>query len=240
MSKSERLQKVMAHAGVASRRSSEVLIQQGRVTVNGKMITELGKKVDPQSDVIRVDGERIEIIQKHTYIALNKPQGYVTSVSDPSGLPTVRDLIDHSARIYPVGRLDVTSKGLVLLTDDGDLTHRLTHPSFEHDKEYHVLVRGQPSPRNLNRLRSGIRLEDGLTAPAEVEVLRNEVTRTRLRVVIHEGRKHQIRRMCEAIHHPVFQITRVRIGPIKLGNLESGHWRYLDQQEIKQLRNLVY
>ena len=236
----ERLQKVMARAGVASRRKSEELIRQGRVAVNGRVVRELGTRVDPARDVITVDGEPLRLRAQHTYILLHKPPGVITTVHDPWGRPTVLDLVQTEARVFPVGRLDANSEGLVLLTDDGELAYRLTHPRFEHEKEYHVLVAGRPTRRTLERLRRGVRLEDGVTAPAKVEVLRRAGRNTWLRIVLHEGRKRQIRRMAEAVGHPVRRLIRVRIGPLRLGNLAPGEWRHLTRREVEALREVAY
>ncbi len=235
----ERLQKVMAQAGVASRRKCEEMIRQGRVAVNGLTVTELGTKVDPERDVITVDGRQIKVVERNIYIALHKPPGVITTARDPWGRPTVLDLVDVDTRVYPVGRLDADSEGLILLTNDGVLAHQLTHPSFEHEKEYHVLVSGRPSGEALERLRSGVPLEDGVTAPARVDVLRRESGDTWLRIVLREGRKRQIRRMAEAIGGPVRRLIRVRIGPIRLGGLEPGLWRHLSPGEVRQLRQVV-
>jgi len=230
---------VLARAGVASRRKSEELIRQGRVAVNGRVVRELGVRVDPAEDVITVDGRRLRLRGQHTYILLHKPPGVITTVHDPWGRPTVLDLVQVQARVYPVGRLDANSEGLVLLTDDGELAYRLAHPRFEHEKEYHVLVTGRPSARALERLRRGVRLEDGVTAPAQVEVLRRAGRDTWLRMILHEGRKRQIRRMAGAVGHPVKRLIRVRIGPLRLGNLAPGEWRHLTSQEVEVLREAV-
>ena len=232
----ERLQKVMARAGVASRRKSEELIRQGRVAVNGRVVRELGVRVDPTEDVITVDGKPLRLRAQHTYVVLHKPPGVITTVHDPWGRPTVLDLVQTEARVFPVGRLDANSEGLVLLTDDGELAYRLTHPRFQHEKEYHVLVTGRPTRRTLERLRRGVPLEDGVTAPAQVEVLRRAGRHTWLRIVLREGRKRQIRRMAEAVGHPVRRLIRVRIGPLRLGNLGPGEWRHLTRREVEALR----
>ncbi|MFQ5340610.1 MAG: pseudouridine synthase [Anaerolineae bacterium] len=235
----KRLQKVLAHAGVASRRKCEELIRQGRVAVNGQVVTELGTQVDPERDNITVDGRRIGVTGEYTYIVLHKPAGVITTAHDPWGRPSVLDLVDVETRVYPVGRLDADSEGLVLLTNDGALTHQLTHPSFEHPKEYHVLVAGRPSRVALERLRAGVHLEDGLTAPALVDVLRRAGENTWLRMVLHEGRKRQIRRMADAVGHPVRRLIRVGIGPIRLGDLAPGRWRRLSRREVDQLQELI-
>lgn len=234
----ERLQKVLARAGVASRRKCETLIQQGRVAVNGEVITRLGTRVDPERDTITVDGKRIDVAERHIYIGLHKPPGVISTVDDPWGRPTVLHLVDTEARVYPVGRLDADSEGLVLLTNDGALTHYLTHPRFGHEKEYHVLVTGRPSRAVLDRLRAGVPLEDGVTLPAQIEVLQPAGGDTWLRMVLREGRKRQIRRMMKAVGHPVKRLIRVRIGPIRLGDLAPGQWRYLSPQEVEQLVNI--
>jgi len=238
----ERLQKVLAQAGVASRRACEELIRQGRVQVNGQVVTELGTKVDPNLDEISVDGAPISGPVKKVYLILNKPPGYISTVHDPWGRPTVLDLIPHQGRLYPVGRLDAESEGLLLLTNDGELTHLLTHPRYEHEKEYLVLVKGHPTDAVLSQLRRGVDLEEGRTAPAKVsrtsqkEGLETPPGTTWLRIVIHEGRKRQIRRMCAAVGHPVQRLIRVRMGPIKLGNLPIGGHRPLSAKEVRRLR----
>ncbi len=237
--RSERLHKVLAQAGVASRRKCEELIAAGRVKVNGEIVTIPGSKVDPHRDHIELDGKPIQLPSEHVYFLLNKPVGYVSTVRDPQGRPTVIDLLPVQQRVYPVGRLDIDSEGLILLTDDGELAQRLTHPSYEHEKEYHVLVEGRPTARALRNLRDGIELEDGYTWPAEVTVLRREGNGTWLRFVIHEGRKRQLRRMCKAVGHPVRRLIRVRMGPLTLGNLPPGQHRSLTPQERELLAEAV-
>lgn len=235
----ERLHKVLARAGVASRRKCEVLIASGRVKVNGETVSSPGSRVDPEHDRIEVDGKAIVLPCEHTYLLLNKPPGYLSTVSDPQDRSTVIDLVYTGVRLYPVGRLDMDSEGLLLLTNDGELTQRLTHPSYEHEKEYHLWVEGRPTARTLQRLGEGIELEDGFTWPAEVTVLRYEGGGTWLRFVIHEGRKRQLRRMCEAVGHPVRRLLRVRLGPLTLGNLPSGQYRLLTEEEQALLRESV-
>ena len=235
----ERLHKVLARAGVASRRKCEELIAAGRVRVNGQTVAEPGRKVDPEHDCIEVDGQPIALPGEHIYLLLNKPAGYVSTVHDPQGRPTVVDLVHVPERLYPVGRLDMDSEGLLLLTNDGDFAQRLTHPSFEHEREYHLWVDGQPTPHTLQRLREGIELEDGFTWPAEVTVLRQEAGGTWLRFVIHEGRKRQLRRMCQTVGHPVRRLIRVRMGPLTLGDLQPGQYRPLSDQERVLLRKAV-
>lgn len=235
----ERLQKYLARAGIASRRGAEQLIRQGKVKVNGQ-VAELGMQIDPRQDVVTYAGQTVRILQEKVYLMLNKPQGVVTTTSDTHGRPTVLDLAPASdARIYPVGRLDIDTEGLLLLTNDGDLTYALTHPKFNVDKTYHALVRGQPSPEQLCQLEQGIMLEDGLTAPAQVAELRQEAAGSWLSIVIHEGRKRQVKRMCSAIGHPVLHLQRVAFGPLDLGDLPLGKWRPLTQTEVVKLRQTV-
>jgi 23S rRNA pseudouridine2605 synthase len=237
----ERLQKVLAQAGVASRRACEELIRQGRVQVNGQVVTELGTKVDPNLDEISVDGAPIAGPAEKVYLILNKPPGYISTVHDRWGRPTVLDLIPHRGRLYPVGRLDAESEGLLLLTNDGRLTHRLTHPRYEHEKEYLALVKGRPKDAVLSQLRQGVDLEEGRTAPAKVsrasrkEGLETPPGTTWLRIVVHEGRKRQIRRMCAAVRHPVQRLIRVRMGPLRLGTLKPGQWRPVTERELAAL-----
>ncbi|GAB4527809.1 MAG: hypothetical protein Kow0063_03440 [Anaerolineae bacterium] len=234
----ERLQKILAHAGFGSRRHCEDLIRQGRVFVNGRR-AELGQRAHPGRDQITVDGEPVRIARRHTYIALHKPKGVLSAERDESGRHrTVRDLIPLAGRLYPVGRLDLDSEGLILLTDDGELTNRLTHPRYEHIKEYHVEVEGHPDEQTLEQWRRGVYLDDQRTAPAEVSVLSRKKDRTQLRVVVHEGRKRQIRRVAIKLGHPVRRLIRVRIGPVRLGDLKPGQWRLLSQPEIDELRKL--
>ena len=235
----ERLQKVLATAGVASRRHAEEMIAAGRVSVNGEVLTEMGVKVDPDRDRIEVDGQPVSAGVR-VYLAVNKPDGIVTTAEDELGRQTVLDLIPKEfGRVYPVGRLDMESRGLVLLTNDGDIAHKLTHPSFEHEKEYRVRVAGQPGQRALDALRQGIELDDGPTLPAEVEVLERKRDSSYLRVTLREGRKRQLRRMFDAIEHPVRDLIRTRIGPIQLGTLPPGEWRRLSAKELYALRRLA-
>lgn len=240
----ERLQKVLAHAGVASRRACETMIIAGRVTVNGHVVTELGTRVDPAIDVLAVDGHTIAGAAASVYILLNKPVGYVSTTSDPEGRPTVLDLVKETQaqRLYPVGRLDVDSEGLLLLTNDGALTQRLTHPRYELEKEYMAWVSGRPSADVLSRLRAGIPL-DGKPAPIDsvdiVERPGHTDQLTQLRVVIHEGRKREIRRLCELAGFPVQRLRRVRVGSIELGDLAPGRSRPLTRQEIASLQGLT-
>ena len=226
----ERLQKVLAQAGLGSRRTCEDLIAEGRVTVNGEVAT-LGTRADPEADDIEVDGARIGVRQGLAHYLLNKPAGVVTTASDPQGRPTVVALVPADPRVYPVGRLDADTEGLLLLTNDGELAHRLTHPSFGVDKEYLAEVNGTPSRGALRRLREGVELDDGPTAPARVSLVGDHT----LRITIHEGRNRQVRRMCEAVGHPVRRLVRVRIGPLADRRLPPGEWRPLTQAEVRAL-----
>lgn len=226
----ERLQKVLAAVGYGSRRVCEDLIEDGRVAVNGET-AELGRRVNAEIDIITVDGAPVATKPGLVHYLLNKPAGVVTTASDPEGRPTVVELVPDEPRVFPVGRLDFETEGLLLLTNDGDLANRLTHPSFGVDKEYLVHVEGQPSPRALNRLRNGVELDDGVTAPAKVGALGPDV----LRIVIHEGRNRQIRRMCDAVGHPVQRLVRTRIGPLMDTKLQLGEWRSLEPHEVKEL-----
>jgi 23S rRNA pseudouridine2605 synthase len=225
-----RLQKVLAQAGLGSRRACEELIERRRVRVNGEVAV-LGRRVDPEADLVEVDGVQIGVRPGLVHYLLHKPVGVVTTASDPQGRPVVIDLVPPEPRVFPVGRLDADSEGLLLLTNDGDLTHRLTHPSFGVDKEYLVEVDGEPSRGAVARLRDGVDLEDGRTAPAKVALLDARL----LRVTIHEGRSRQVRRMCEAVGHPVLRLVRTRIGPITDRSLKAGEWRALTQDEVRAL-----
>jgi 23S rRNA pseudouridine2605 synthase len=226
----ERLQKVLAQAGLGSRRACEGLIADGRVTVNGE-VAALGTRADPDADAIEVDGARIGVREGLVHYLLNKPAGVVTTASDPQGRPTVVGLVPAEPRVYPVGRLDADTEGLLVLTNDGELAHRLTHPSFGLDKEYLAEVAGTPSRGALRRLREGVDLEDGPTAPARVSLVGDHT----LRITIHEGRNRQVRRMCEAVGHPVRRLVRVRIGPLADRRLPPGDWRPLTQAEVRAL-----
>ncbi len=234
----ERLQKAMASAGIASRRKCEDLIRQGRVQVNGVTVTELGQQVDLATDRVTVDGRPVGERARHVYVVVNKPRGYLSTARDERGRPTVIDLVPSSERVYPVGRLDLDSEGLLLLTNDGELANLLTHPRYEHEKEYRALVRGAPSALALNQLVQGVVLEDGLARADEAALLESGPRASWLRLVLHEGRKRQVRRMCEAIGHPVQRLIRIRFGPLALGDLPSSQWRPLTEQEIDQLTRI--
>ena len=226
----ERLQKVLARAGVGSRRACEELIAGGRVTVNGE-VARLGRRVDEQHDVVEVDGALVPVAPGLVHYLLNKPAGVVTTAADTHGRPTVVDLVPAEPRVFPVGRLDADTEGLLILTNDGELTHRLTHPSFGVEKEYLVSLEGDPSPAAVRRLREGVELDDGPTAPAKVARIEAGL----LRITIHEGRNRQIRRMCEAVGHPVTRLVRTRIGPLAERRLAPGEWRNLEPPEVRAL-----
>jgi 23S rRNA pseudouridine2605 synthase len=231
----QRLQKVMAQAGIGSRRACEDIIRHGRVEVDGRIAT-LGQKVDPARQRIVVDGQPLNNPEPLVYIAINKPRGVLAVSQDDRGRRTVRDLIPLPGHLFPVGRLDATSEGLVLLTNDGELTNRLTHPRHEHAKEYKVSVAGHPSERTLEKWRQGVFLDGKRTAPAKVSVIRRQRDNTWLRVVLREGRKRQIRRVASLLGHPVLRLIRERIGPLKLERLEPGGWRHLSRGEVAALR----
>ena len=235
-----RLQKIISAAGVASRRAAEKLIEEGRVTVNGKTVTELGTKADPDVDDIRVDERRVKQAQRHRYFLLNKPRGYVTTRSDPEQRPTVLDLLKGVREyVYPVGRLDFDSEGLLILTNDGDLAATLTHPRHEVERVYEAVVLGVPDAHDIERLARGVVIEGRRTSPALIELLRERRTEgdtSVLRVTIHEGRTRQVRKMADAIGHPVRSLKRVRIGPIADKNLRLGSYRELTAEEVRRLK----
>jgi len=221
---------------VSSRRAAEEMILQGRVSVNGQTVRALGVKANPATDRIAIDGKPLRTAAALVYYAVNKPTGVVTTLSDPEGRPTIRDLTRKiRERVFPVGRLDYNSSGLLLLTNDGDLAFRLTHPRYEVRKTYHVKVSGHADERALQRLRQGIQLEEGRTAPAEVRVLETSDHKSWLEIRIAEGKKHQIRRMCDAVGLPVEKLARVAIGPLKLGRLQPGESRPLTRVELAKV-----
>jgi 23S rRNA pseudouridine2605 synthase len=226
----ERLQKVLARAGLGSRRACEDLVAEGRVRVDGEVAT-LGRRVDVNTDRVTVDGTPVPVRPELVYYLVNKPVGVVSTVSDPHGRPTVVDLVPPEPRVFPVGRLDAATEGLIVCTNDGDLALHLTHPRFGVDKEYLAEVQGSPSPQAVRRLREGVDLDDGRTAPARV----SRFAANGLRVVIHEGRNRQVRRMCEAVGHPVVRLVRTRIGPVADRRLAPGEWRQLTAGEVRAL-----
>lgn len=232
----ERLQKILAKAGIGSRRDNELLIQAGRVRVNG-VIAQLGSKADPAIDKISVDGKPIPAFENLIYIALYKPRGYISSADSEDGRQTVRDLIPVGEHIYPVGRLDFDSEGLILLTNDGEMANCLTHPRYGHEKEYRVLVGVKPDPSQLETWRRGVVLESGYkTAPAKVEIESDAGKGAWLRIVLKEGKKRQIRETGEQIGLPVIRIMRIRIDTLQIGDLKPKEWRYLTEKEIDSLK----
>ena len=235
-----RLQRVLAAAGLGSRRACEQLIEEGRVEVDGKKVVVQGMRVDPKRAVIKVDGLRIASAPDHVYLVLNKPKGVVSTMSDPEGRPSLQEYVgDREARLFHVGRLDQDTEGLILLTNDGDLAHRLSHPSFGVEKTYLAEVTG-PVARDVGkRLKQGVELEDGLVQVDSFRLVSQVGSRVMVEVKLHEGRKHVVRRMLTEVGHPVTQLVRTDLGPISLGNLKPGKQRKLSQQEIGALYRAV-
>lgn len=234
-----RLQKVIAAAGIASRRAAEELIEQGRVSVNGAVVRVQGMRVDPSSARIEVDGERVNVHPRREYIMLNKPTGVVSTASDPAGRPTVVDMVRARRRVYPVGRLDAETTGLILLTDHGELAHRLTHPRFGIERVYMAEVAGEVPPAAIERLRKGVSLDDGPARATRAVIRRRSSKRAHIEVVMTEGRKHEVRRMFDAVGLPLTQLARVGFGPLKLGTLPLGESRPLTPAEVGQLMETV-
>jgi len=231
-----RLAKYLAEAGIASRRKAEEFIVQGRVKVNGLLVQEKGYIINPDLDRVEFDG-RIITREEKVYILLNKPAGYISSVFDPQGRPTVMDLLkDITLRVYPVGRLDFDTEGLLLLSNDGEFTNLMIHPRYEMTKTYQALVEGKPDKKSLQMLREGIQLDDGLTAPAQVNILEAYKDKTLLEIEIHEGRKRQVKRMCQAIGHPVISLKRNAFGFLKLQGVALGKYRFLTPVEVNKLK----
>jgi 23S rRNA pseudouridine2605 synthase len=236
----ERLQKILSQAGIASRRESETIIQEGRVTVNGAVVTELGTKADPETDSITVDGKALTIDEKRVYLLLYKPVGYMTTMKDPEGRPIVTDLLTGvKERVYPIGRLDYNTEGLLLLTNDGALANILMHPSHEVDKGYLVRVSGQVSDIQIKKLSEGVKLEDGMTAPAKVLPFSESEQNTWISITIHEGRYRQVRRMCEAVGLNVVRLKRARYDFLEIGDMKPGDYRFLEADEVERLRRAV-
>ena len=229
-----RLQKFMAECGVASRRKSEELIEMGKVKINGH-VAQIGDKVNPKRDIVTVRGKKINKADRMYYFMLNKPRGYVTTVSDELGRKTVMDLVDCKARIYPVGRLDKDSEGLLILTNDGSFANALTHPKHNYAKVYRVTVRPSVNDEILDRLRNGVEIDGRITAPCDVNIITEEEGRVVLEFILREGRNRQIRKMCEAVNLEVARLKRISIGPIKLGMLQTGKYRELTDNEVKKL-----
>lgn len=234
-----RLQKYIAMCGAASRRNAEVLIAEGRVKVNGATVRELGTKVEIGADKVSVNGKMLKPVNKKYYIMLNKPAGYVSTVNDQFDRPTVIDLIktEIPSRIFPVGRLDYETEGLLLLTNDGDFTYRVTHPKFNTSKTYIAVIKGGITISGLNKLRNGVKIDDYTTSPAEVEMLDAEGGKTTFKITIHEGRNRQVRKMFEAVGCKVAYLQRISIGKVELGNLPLGRWRHLTSHEVSYLLN---
>jgi 23S rRNA pseudouridine2605 synthase len=240
MAEAIRLQKVLAQAGVASRRSAEHLIEQRRVEVDGQVVTEFGLRVDPTISVIRVDGERIPPVSPHAYLVLNKPRGVVTTMSDPQGRRSIAEFVeDRPERLYHVGRLDTDTEGLLLLTNHGEFAHRLAHPSYEVSKTYVVEVEGVLKPGTARRMLDGVDLDDGPARADTVKIVSKVPGRTLVELSLHEGRNRIVRRMFDAVGHPVRRLTRTEIGPVRRGNLRTGEVRELDAKELGRLLDIV-
>ena len=233
-----RLQKYLANCGIASRRKCEEYIIQGKVQVNGKTITELGTKVDPEKDVIKFEGREVRENKKLVYILLNKPIGYVTTVDDQFNRDTVLDLIKVKERIVPVGRLDMYTSGALILTNDGAFVYKVTHPKHEIEKTYTVTIKGIVTTEEVNKLRKGVKIEDYTTKPAKVKILKtdNEKDISRLEITIHEGKNRQVRKMCEAIDHKVLALHRSKIAGIGVKDIPLGKWRYLTSKEVEIIK----
>lgn len=235
-----RLQKAIADAGLASRRKAEELIRAGRVTVNGRVVRELGIRIDPIKDHVKVDGRHLKPAPPHVYLMLNKPKGYVSTLHDPEGRPAIRDLL-HGVhlRVFPVGRLDFDAEGVMLLTNDGEMAHALLHPRYHVPKVYLTKVKGVLSDEEIRRLEQGVKLEEGMTGPAIVKKVRKAEENSWIELTIYEGRKHQVKRMLEAVGHPVLKLKRVKFGPLVLGDLPTGEYRYLTDHEANALRAIL-
>lgn len=234
-----RLQKILADAGIASRRKAEELILDGRVKVNGQVVTELGTKADPEKDEIICNGKPVRAEEQLVYIMLHKPEGYVTTVKDQFDRPTVIDLLKGvHERVFPVGRLDYDTSGLLLLTNDGDLTYKLTHPKHNVEKVYMAKVFGKPGDQAIDQFRKGVLIDGKRTEPAKLEIVEEMGKYTMCRITIHEGRNRQVRKMCDAIKHPVATLRRTATGELELGDLEKGKFRHLTVKEVRYLKNL--
>lgn len=233
----ERLQKYLANSGVASRRKCEELILQGKVEVNGKVVIELGTKINPEEDIVKFDGKEVKQAKKMVYILLNKPIGYVTTADDQFGRDTVLDLVKVRERIVPVGRLDMYTSGALILTNDGDFVYKVTHPKHEIEKTYTVTVKGIIQNSEVEQLRKGVKIDDYITKPAKVKILKTDIEKdiSRLEITIHEGKNRQVRKMCEAVNRKVLALHRSKIGGIGVKDIELGKWRYLRENEIQKL-----
>ena len=233
-----RLQKFIASCGIASRRKSEEIIKQGEIKVNDIVISEMGHIVDPEKDIVTYKGKRITLENKSVYVLLNKPIGYITTVSEQFNRKKVTDLVDLKERLFPVGRLDYNTSGLLILTNDGELTYRLTHPKHKVEKKYVAKIKGHPSRETINKFENGLKIEDYVTAPAKFKLLKKESNTSIVEIIITEGRNRQIRKMCDEIGHPVIDLERKAIGKITIGNLPLGKWRYLTSEEVDYLKKL--
>ena len=234
-----RLQKYLADCGVASRRKSEEIIKSGRVTVNGAVITEMGYKVTSR-DEVKVDGKKAILEERKVYIVLNKPYGYVTTVKDQFGRPAVIDLVrDIRERLFPVGRLDYDTSGLIILTNDGDFAYRLTHPKHEVKKVYVARVAGSFTNKEITKFENGLEIDDYVTAPSKIRVLNSDAKASTVEITIHEGKNRQIRKMCEKVGHPVIMLKRISIGNIQLDSLPEGNWREITKDELEEVRKVL-
>ena len=233
----ERLQKYLANSGVASRRKCEDLILQGKIEVNGKVVTELGTKVNPERDIVKFNGKEVKQVEKMVYILLNKPIGYVTTADDQFGRETVLDLVKVKERIVPVGRLDMYTSGALILTNDGDFVYKVTHPKHEIEKTYTVTVKGIVQNSEVEQLRKGVKIDDYTTKPAKVKILKTDIEKdiSRLEITIHEGKNRHVRKMCEAVNRKVLALHRSKIGSIGVKDIELGRWRFLKESEIQKL-----
>jgi 23S rRNA pseudouridine2605 synthase len=239
-----RLQKVLAAAGIASRRACEIMISEGRVEVNGRVVVEQGTRVNPERDVVRVDGSRIPPPRRHLYLVLNKPRGVVSTMEDPEGRRTISDLLEGKrpgkpARLFHVGRLDTETEGLLILTNDGEFANRLAHPSYEVPKTYLAEVEGIVNPGTLKRLRNGVTLEDGPVKPSSVKLISTSGEKSLVKITLHEGRNRIVRRTMESVGHPVRRLSRTGIGPVRLGTLKVGDLRDLTRDELGGLLDLI-
>ena len=234
-----RLQKYMAEAGIASRRKAEQLILEGKVKVNGKIVDELGIKIVPNKDIVEYNGKKVVLEKEYVYILLNKPIGYVTTVKDQFNRDSILDLVKTNKRIVPVGRLDMYTSGAIILTNDGDFVYKVTHPKHEIEKTYTVTIKGIVKSNEVEELKKGVKIEDYITKPARVKILKTDEEKniSRLEITIHEGKNRQVRKMCEAIGHKVLALHRSKIAGIGVKDLELGKWRYLTRNEVKKILN---
>lgn len=236
MSETVRLQKYLAQCGIASRRKAEELIAAGKITVDGRVVTEMGMLVTPGREIITCQGKKIESREQFVYVLLNKPKGYVTTLADPQGRPVVTALVKNiGARVFPVGRLDLDTEGALILTNDGSLAQKIQHPSHETNKTYEALVRGTPDPGKIALLQKGVLLEGKMTSPAKIRILSRQGTNCLLEITIHEGRKRQVKKMFSHIAHPVLQLKRTAYGKLNLGNLPIGRYRELNPSDLKKI-----